>query len=83
MASPGLNGKAASFPNLDAALEKRNIDLKGQLKFEIKSNLERLKLKFECHFPDLDETELSIWKMTRNPFRVAEDVLPDNLQEEF
>ena len=76
-------GNAASFPNLDAALEKRNINLKSQLKLEVESHLKQLKLEFERYFPDLYDTKLPIWKMTRNPFRVAEDILPDNLQEEF
>ena len=39
-------GNPASFPNLDAALEKRNIDLKGQLKLEVESHLKQLKLEF-------------------------------------
>ena len=30
-------GNAASFPNFDAALEERNINLEGQLKLEIES----------------------------------------------
>ena len=76
-------GNTASFPNLDAALEKRNIDFKGQLKSEVKSHLKQLKLEFEHYFPDLDDNKFPIWKMTRNPFHVAEDILPDNLQEEF
>ena len=76
-------GNAASFANLDAALEKRNINLKGQLKLEVEFHLKQLKLEFERYFPDLDNTEFPIWKMTRNPFRVAQDILPDNLQEEF
>ena len=61
-------GNAASFRNFDAALEERNINLEGQLKLEIESHLQQLKQEFECYFPDLDDTELSIWKMTRNPF---------------
>ena len=39
-------GNPASFPNLDAALEKRNIDLKGQFKLEVESHLKQLKLEF-------------------------------------
>ena len=50
---------------------------------KVESHFKQLKLEFERYFPDLDDTELQIWKMTRNPFRVAEDILPDNLKEEF
>ena len=76
-------GNTASFPNFDAALEERNINLEGQLKLEIESHLQQLKQEFECYFPDLNDTELPIWKMTWNPFRTTEDILPDNSQEEF
>ena len=76
-------GNAASFPNFDAALEERNINLKGQLKLKIESHLQQLKQEFKCYFPDLNDTELPIRKMTRNPFCTTEDILPDNLQEEF
>ena len=76
-------GNAASFPNFDAALEERNVNLEGQLKLEIEFHLQQLKQEFECCFPDLNDAELPIWKMTRNPFRTTEDILPDNLQEEF
>ena len=76
-------GNAASFPNFDAALEKRNINLEDQLKLEIESHLQQLKQEFEWYFPDLNDTELPMWKMTRNPFRTTEDILPNNLQEEF
>ena len=76
-------GNAASFPNFDAALEEKSINLEGQLKSEIESHLQQLKQEFECYFPDLNDTELPIWKMTRNPFRINKDILPDNLQEEF
>ena len=50
---------------------------------EIESHLQQLKQEFECYFSDLNDTKLPIWKMTRNPFRTSEDILPDNLQEEF
>ena len=83
MASLSSKEKRASFPNLNAALKKRNINLKGQLKLKVNSHFKQLKLEFERYFPDLDDTKLPIWKMTRNPFRVAEDIFPDNLQEEF
>ena len=76
-------GNAASFSNFDAALEEKSINLEGQLKSEIESHLQQLKQEFECYFPDLNDTELPIWKMTRNPFRINKDILPDNLQEEF
>ena len=76
-------GNTASFPKFDAALEERNINLEGQLKLEIESHLQQSKQEFECYFPDLNDTELPIWKMTRNLFRTTEDILPDNLQEEF
>ena len=76
-------GNAASFPNFDAALEEKNINLEGQLKSEIESYLQQLTQEFECYFPDLNDTELPIWKVTRNSFKINEDILPDNLQEKF
>ena len=76
-------GNAASFSNLDSALEKNQTELDGELKTEIETHLQILKQEFESYFPDLGDTELVEWKMTRNPFRISEDILPDNLQEEF
>ena len=32
---------------------------------------------------DLNETELPVWKMTRNPFCTVEDIIPDNMQKFF
>jgi hypothetical protein len=76
-------GNAASFLNLDAALDKYKVDLKGELKADVEAHLQLLKQEFERYFPDLAYTELPDWKMTRNPFRLNEDILPDDLQEEF
>ena len=64
-------GNTASFPNFDAALEEKSINLEGQLKSEIESHLQQLKQEFECYFPDLNDTELPIWKMTRNPLELT------------
>ena len=72
-----------SFSNLDTILEKTQIELKGELKTEVECHLQLLKQEFERYFPDLGDTELSEWQMTRNPFRLNEEILPDNLQEEF
>ena len=77
------NGNAASFPNLDTALEKKQTGLAGELKTDVEAHLRLLKQEFECYFPDLGDTELPEWKMTRNPFRLNEDILPNDLQEEF
>ena len=76
-------GNAASFSNLESALEKNKTELGGELKTEIETHLQILKQEFESYFPDLGDTELVEWKMTRNPFRISEDILPDNLLEEF
>lgn len=76
-------GNAASFPNLDTVLEKNQIELKGELKTEVEYHLQLLKQEFERYFPDLGDTELPEWQITRNPFRLNEGILPDNLQEEF
>lgn len=76
-------GNAASFHNLDAALEKKQINLEGELKAEVEEHLKLLKQEFERYFPDLENSELPEWKMTRNPFLVDEDILDDDLQEEF
>nr|XP_039257154.1 protein ZBED8-like [Styela clava] len=76
-------GNAASFPNLDTALDEKQIKLDGDFKSDIVSHLRLLKEEFERYFPDLNDTELPEWKLTRDPFRVDEDILPSNLQEEF
>ena len=76
-------GDAASFPNLVAALEKSEVDFEGQLKSEVESHLQLLKQEFEHYFPDLDDSEHTIWKMTRNPFLLNEDILSNSLQNEF
>ncbi|XP_076799889.1 protein FAM200C-like [Clavelina lepadiformis] len=76
-------GNAASFPNLDTALDKKGIELEGELKTEVETHLHLLKQEFERYFPDLGDTELPEWKITRNPFRLNEDILSDDLQEEF
>ena len=49
----------------------------------MESHFQILKEEYERHFPDLGNVELADWKMTRNPFRINEDILSDNLQEEF
>ena len=46
-------------------------------------HLQLLKQEFEYHFSDLDDSELLIWNMSRNPFLFNEDILPNNLQDEF
>ncbi|XP_077975498.1 zinc finger BED domain-containing protein 5-like [Styela clava] len=76
-------GNAASFPNLDTALDEKQIKLDGDFKSDIVSHLRLLKEEFERYFPDLNDTELPEWKLTRDPFRVDEDILPSNLQEEY
>nr|XP_039258063.1 protein FAM200B-like [Styela clava] len=79
-------GNAASFPTLDAALDENKADLKGKLKTEVEAHLQLLKQEFDIsqrYFPDLANTELPDWKMTRNLFRLNEDILPDALQDEF
>ena len=74
-------GMAASF--LDTALEKSKAKLEGELKAEVESHLQILKEEYDRCFSDLGNVELSDWKMTRNPFRINEDILSDNLQEKF
>ena len=76
-------GNAASFPTLDIALENSKAKLEGELKVEVESHLQILKEEYECYFPDLGNVELSEWKMTRNPFPIKEDILSEELQEEF
>ena len=76
-------GNAASFPTLDIALENSKAKLDGELKIEVESHLQILKEEFDCYFPDLGNVELAEWKMTRNPFRIKEDILSEELQEEF
>ena len=49
----------------------------------MESHLQILKEKYDCYFPYLENLELAEWKMTRNPFRFKEDILSEDLQEEF
>ena len=74
---------AASLSTLDTALEKSKAKLEGEFKAEVESHLQILKEGYERYFPDLGNVELADWQMTRNPFRINEDILSDNLQEEF
>ena len=76
-------GNTASFHHLDADLEKKKINLEGVLKAGIEEHLRLLIQEFEQYFPDLEKTELPEWRMTRNPFNLNEDILCDDLQEEF
>ena len=76
-------GNAASFPTLDIALENSKAKLEGELKVEVESHLQILKKEYDCYFPDLGNVELTEWKMTRNPFRIKEDILLEEHQEEF
>ena len=52
-------------------------------KVEVESHLQILKEEYDCYFSDLGNVELTEWKMTRNPFRIKEDILSEELQEEF
>ena len=63
-------GNVASFSDLDAILEKNNVDLDAELKAKIKAHLQWLNQGFESYFPDLANADLPEWKLTRNPFRV-------------
>ena len=76
-------GNAASFPTLGIALENSKAKLEGELKVEVESHLQILKEEYDCYFPDLGNVELTEWNMTRNPFRIKEDILSEELQEEF
>ncbi|XP_076806217.1 protein FAM200B-like [Clavelina lepadiformis] len=76
-------GNAASFLNLDTALKNKGFELEGELKTEVETHLRLLKQEFERYFPDLGDTKLPQWKITRNPFRLNEGILSDDLQEEF
>ena len=76
-------GNAASFPTLDIALENSKAKLDGEVKVEVETHLQILNKEFDCYFPDLGNVELAEWKMTRNPFRIKEDILSEELQEEF
>ena len=49
----------------------------------MESHLQILKEEYDCYFPDFGNVELSEWKMTRNPFGIKEDILSEELQEEF
>ena len=76
-------GNAASFPSVNAALEKRFRNLEDQLKLKIAFRLQRLKQDFECCFSDVNNTEFRVWMMTRHPFCTTEGILPNNLQEKI
>ena len=49
----------------------------------MESHLQILKEDYDCYFPDLGNVELTERKMTRNLFRIKEDILSEELQEEF
>ena len=74
-------GNAASFLTLDIALENSKAKLEGELKVEVESHLQILKEEYDCYFPDLGNVELTEWKMTRNPFRIKEDILSEEFLE--
>ena len=74
---------AASFPTLDTALEKSKAKLEGEFKAEVEFHLQILKEEYDHYFTDLGNVELVDRKMTRNPFRINEDIRSNNLQEEF
>ena len=74
---------AVSFPTLDTVFEKSKAKLDGEFEAQVKSHLQILKEEYDRYFPDLGNVELADWKMTRNPFRINEDILSNNLQEEF
>ena len=76
-------GNAALFPTLDIALDNSKAKLDGELKVEVESQIHILKEEYDCYFPDLGNVELTEWKMTRNPFGIKEDILSEELQEEF
>ena len=59
-------------------MEKSEIDLEGRLKSKVGYHLQLLKPEFEHYFLDLDDSELPIWKMTRNSFLLNKDILADN-----
>ena len=62
-------------------LRKAKPNCKSEFKAEVESHLQILKEEYDRYFPDLGNVELADWKMTRNPFRINEDILLDNLQE--
>ena len=74
---------AASFPTLDTAFEKSKAILEGEFKVKVESHHRILKEEYDRYFPNLGNVELADWKMTRNPFCINEDILSNNLQEEF
>ena len=49
----------------------------------MESHLQILKEEYDCYFPDLGNVELTEWKMMINPFQIKEDILSEELQEEF
>ena len=53
------------FSNLDAALEKNNVDLDAELKAKMEAHLQSLKHEFERYFPDLANTDLPEWKLAK------------------
>ena len=49
----------------------------------MESHLQILKEKYDCYFPYLENLELAEWKMTKNAFQFKEDILSENLLQEF
>ena len=84
MASSNLKRKCIFLSKVGIAHEKNQIKLKGKLKVETVGHLPLLKQEFERYFPDLSETELLKWKMTRNhlpfwKFSLAQICLNNNI----
>jgi len=55
----------------------------GEFKTEVESQLWLFQQEFKRYFPDLGNTELPELKVTRNSFRLNENILSGDLQQEF
>ena len=55
----------------------------GKLKVDVEDHLRFLKQEFEGYFPDLSDIKLPKLKMTRNFFRLNNNIFFKDLQEEF
>ena len=74
------DGILSMFENLDETLNKNKITENLYVTQLVQAHLVSLRMELQSYFPELSEVELTL---TRNPFTVKVQSLPDSIQEEF
>lgn len=76
--------KFSSFPKLNSLLDDTQSlpkNLVNEMKNLISNHLASLKNKIEDYFPDISSENWQ-FKLTRDPFQINVDILPDHIQEQ-